>query len=114
MICVQIVYGPNLYAEVLARVLEQTGAIEIVGAPSAKVDVIVFPLDDEGRPRIDLLPQPLPNAKLIAFSAQGDRGLMRLPDADEWVEARPFGLDQLVREVLTDHNTRAFNLPQTG
>ncbi len=100
MICVQIIYEPVVYAEVLAHVLRRFKSIQVVDVPSAGVDVVVFPVDADGKPQTDLLPQPLPNAKLIAASATGHRGLVRLPGESEWQEVSPFALDQLILEVL--------------
>ncbi len=100
MICVQIIYEPVVYAEVLAHVLRRFKSIQVVDVPSAGVDVVVFPVDADGKPQTDLLPQPLPNAKLIAASANGQRGLVRLPGEGEWREVSPFALDQLILEVL--------------
>jgi hypothetical protein len=100
MICVQIICEPAIYAEALAHVLKQFTEIHIVDVSVARVDVVVFPLDAAGEPQTDLLPNPLPNAKLIASSVTGNRGLVRLPGESEWQEVCPFGLDELILEVL--------------
>ncbi len=100
MICVQIIYEPVVYAEVLAYALRQVKSIQIVDVSSADVDVVVFPLDADGSPQLDLLAEPLLDAKLIAASATGQRGLVRLPGEHEWREVSPFALDQLILEVL--------------
>ncbi len=98
---VRIVYEPTVYAEVFARVLKDLGPVEVVDDPSAGVDVILLPLcDGSDRPQVDLLPDPLPDAKLVAFSMAGSRGLVRLPGQSEWEEVRPFGLGRICLEVL--------------
>jgi hypothetical protein len=42
----------------------------------------------------------MPDAKLVAFSPDGSRGLRRMPGELDWVELRPFGLSQLIVEIL--------------
>jgi hypothetical protein len=101
MLRVWIAYEPRVYADVFARVLEGLGPAEIVGDPSAGVDVIMLPLcDEDGRPHVNLLPDPVPDAKLVAFSPTGTHGLVRLPGRSEWEEIRPFGLGRMLAEVL--------------
>jgi hypothetical protein len=42
----------------------------------------------------------MPDAKLVAFSPDGTHGMRRMPGENDWVEVRPFGLSQLIVEVL--------------
>ena len=97
---VWIAYEPMIYADVFARVLEELGPVDIVTDPRLGVDVIVLPLSEAGRPQLDLLPDPAPDAKLVAFSAKGNRGLACLPGHSDWEEIRPFGLGRMFLEVL--------------
>jgi hypothetical protein len=110
---VWIQYHPRLYLELFTRVLISLEPVEVVGSshPSSsyqlsesidpnQIDVILIPLNEQGHPELEELPVPLSKTKLIAFSPKGDRGLRRLPGRTDWEEVRPFGLVQLVREVL--------------
>jgi hypothetical protein len=112
---VWIQYHPRLYLELFTRVLKALEPVEVVGYshPSSshrlskginpkQVDVILIPLDEQGHPELESLPLPHSETKLIAFSPKGDRGLRRLPGRTDWEEVRPFGLVQLVREVLSE------------
>ena len=96
---VWIVYRPFIYADVWARLFDGLSSVEVVKHPSAGVDVIVFPLDDSGQPEMSFLPKLLPEAKLVALSPAGNRGLVRLPGEDIWHKVQPFGLNQLFLEV---------------
>jgi hypothetical protein len=42
----------------------------------------------------------VPDAKLVAFSPDGTLGMRRMPGEGDWVEMRPFGLSQLIVEIL--------------
>ncbi len=110
---VWIQYHPRLYLELLTKVLKSLEPIEVVGyshpssshwlskdIDSDNIDVILIPINEQGYPELEALPFPFPETKLIAFSPKGDRGMLRLPGRVEWEEVRPFGLVQLVREVL--------------
>jgi hypothetical protein len=110
---VWIQYHPRLYLELFTRVLKSLEPVEVVGSshPSTsfqlsdgidpnQIDVILIPLNEQGYPELEALPVLLSATKLIAFSPKGDRGLRRLPGRTDWEEVRPFGLVQLVREVL--------------
>jgi hypothetical protein len=106
-------YHPRLYLELFTRVLKSLEPVEVVGYSQPwlshqlsdgidpnQIDVILIPLNEQGHPEMEELPVPFPKTKLVAFSPKGDRGLRRLPGRTEWEEVRPFGLVQLVREVL--------------
>jgi hypothetical protein len=110
---VWIQYHPKLYLELFTRVLKSLEPVEVVGysPPSSsprlsegidpnQIDVILIPLNEQGHPELEALPVIPPDTKLIAFSPKGDRGLRRMPGRTDWEEVRPFGLVQLVREVL--------------
>jgi hypothetical protein len=64
------------------------------------IDVVILPLDESGEPKVSLIPEFMPEAKLVAFSPDGTRGLRRMPGDLDWVEMRPFGLSQLIVEIL--------------
>lgn len=109
---VWILFEPQIYCDLFTNLLQRTGWIEVVnsrgpagnhheagnGEPEL-VDVIVFSLDARGQPHLAGLAEPPPGAKLLAFSPKGDLGYRRLPGEETWEEVRPFGLDQLIREV---------------
>ena len=103
-----ILYKPQIYLDLFALVLGSNSSIKIVDlndenpfngrGTRGNVNIVLLPIDPEGQPELALLPFPIPNATILAFSPQGDRGLRRMPGDDHWIEIRPFGLDQLVRE----------------
>lgn len=110
---VLILYEPRLYSDLINELIEQLGLLDIVEISDKKseggngetdirddIDVVILPLDGEGEPKTSLLPENLPAAKLVAFSPDGSRGLRRMPGEDNWVEMRPFGLSQLIVEIL--------------
>ncbi len=97
--------------DVLAQVLEQSGSIEVVTDPAIAVDVVIFRLDGDGQWPAGWAPAPPPNAKLIAVAATGDQGWILLPGESEWSVIRPFGLDQLIREVLAGREYRPLSSP---
>lgn len=110
---VLILYEPRLYSDLINELIEQLGLLDIVeitdnnsetdsGEPNIHedVDVVILPLDGEGEPKTSLLPESLPKAKLVAFSPDGSRGLRRMPGEENWVEMKPFGLSQLIVEIL--------------
>ena len=107
MIRVRVIYEPTLYREVLADALERTGSIEVVTDPDAAVDVVIFPLNCSGQLEAYLTPELPRDAKLIAAAANGEQALIWLPGGCEWTEVRPFGLDELVHEVLAGRNCQA-------
>jgi hypothetical protein len=110
---VLILYEPRLYSDLINELIDQLGLLDIVeitdnngvgeeGDSNSRndIDVVILPLDGEGEPKTSLLPKNLPNAKLVAFSPDGSRGLRRMPGEDNWIEMKPFGLSQLVVEIL--------------
>ncbi len=79
--------------------------------PASAVDVVIFRLDGDGQWPAGWAPAPPPNAKLIAVAATGDQGWILLPGESEWSVIRPFGLDQLIREVLAGREYRPLSSP---
>ena len=99
MVRVWIVYQPHLVADLFERLFQSIDSVTVVPHPFGGLDVIVLPLNDLGQPELDLLPYPVPPAKLIAVSPAADRALIRLPGAAEWAEVRPFAVHELLAEV---------------
>lgn len=110
---VLILYQPRLYSDLISDLIEQLGLVDIVEVTNSHspsftddsvnredVDVVILPLDGDGDPELGLLPDNIPQAKLVAFSPDGTRGLRRMPGESSWIELRPFGLSQLIVEVL--------------
>ena len=110
---VLILYEPRLYSDLINELIEQLGLLDIVEITDNiceckageldvqdDVDVVILPLDKDGEPKTSLLPDIMPKAKLVAFSPDGTRGLRRMPGEENWIELRPFGLSQLIVEIL--------------
>lgn len=110
---VLILYEPRLYSDLINELIDQLGLLDIVevtdsndldaengGHNNDDIDVVILPLDDSGDPKVSLLPEFMPDAKLVAFSPDGSRGLRRMPGEHDWIELRPFGLSQLIVEIL--------------
>lgn len=110
---VLILYEPQLYSDLICDLIEQLGLVDVIEIktkngssanllPEEKedIDVVLLPLDNKGEPKVSLLPDLMPMAKLVAFSPDGSFGMRRLPGENTWAELRPFGLLQLVVEVL--------------
>jgi hypothetical protein len=66
------------------------------------IDVVLLSLDGLGNPDPDVSEECLKDAKVIAFSTKGDFGLRRMPGKTNWEELRPFGLKQLMDELVTE------------
>jgi hypothetical protein len=110
---VLILYEPRLYSDLINELIEQLGLLDIVeisdnnsasksndSQKQEDIDVVILPMDGDGEPKTSLLPDHVPNAKLVAFSPDGSLGMRRMPGEDNWVEMRPFGLSQLIVEIL--------------
>ena len=111
---VLILYEPRLYSDLINELINQLGLLDIVEVTDGKqldgsngspdnnndVDVVILPLDEKGEPKVSSVVDNLPDAKLVAFSPDGTRGLRRMPGELDWVEMRPFGLSQLIVEIL--------------
>lgn len=110
---------PNLYTDLLKHIFQTTGSVEVIETgeiesglfefeeySATDVDIIVLSLDQQGKPELSTLPYSSTKAKVLAFSPKGDYGLRRLPGEKRWEEVRPFGLVQLLDEVLVDSYPR--------
>ena len=106
-------FKPRLYQDLLQRVFGTIWDVEVIeglelrglqdssrNGNRSTVDVVILPLDDQGRPDLELLPVQLSEAKLVALSPRGDFGMRRRPGENRWEELHPFGMDELVQEVL--------------
>lgn len=111
---VWILYEPKLYADLFRKVFEGFGSVEIIRADTGgdgeteqeidcpeQIDIILLPLDESGQPKLSLLPGSLPEAKLLAFSPGGGKGMKRMPGETAWEELHPFGLADLMYEILS-------------
>ena len=124
---VWIVYQPRLYTDLFRRLLDCIESIDVVDESNvylsptsqerdsndSKVDVIILSVDHAGQPELALLPNSLPEAKLVAFSPTGEYGMRRLPGEKQWEIIRPFGLAQLINEVLGGQDKRLDQLDIT-
>ena len=110
---VLILYEQRLYSDLINELIDQLGLLDIFEIKDGNdldesngsnhkedIDVVILPLDESGEPKVSLLPEFMPVAKLVAFSPDGTRGLRRMPGDLDWVEMRPFGLSQLSVEIL--------------
>ncbi len=110
---VLILYEPRLYSDLINELIEQLGLLDIVEITDNvcegelrdsdfrdDIDVVILPLDGNGEPKMSLLPNFASQAKLVAFAPDGSLGYRRMPGEDDWVEMRPFGLSQLIVEIL--------------
>jgi hypothetical protein len=110
---VWILYEPLIYADLFHWIFERIGMVEVMRAANPgekltdresfqgeRIEVIILPLDDQGQPRLDILPDPPSGAKYLAFSPDGKKGFRRLPGASSWQEVSPFNLEKLIVEVF--------------
>jgi hypothetical protein len=108
-VCIR--FRPRLYTEILTNLFGSFKEVEIVELPPSDlsspetgygkaIDVFVLPINNQGRPEIELLPGPVSESKIVAVSPGGEFGLRRLPYHKHWEPVEPFGLDQLIREVV--------------
>lgn len=110
---VWILFEPAIYADLFQGIFEGLERVEVIRTidpgdhpanetclQEGNIDVIVLPLDEQGQPRTEMLPDLDLRAKVVAFSPDGKRGLRRLPGENCWEEMRPFGLADLLFEVL--------------
>jgi hypothetical protein len=105
---VWIAYQPKIYTDVLKEAFQSQGLAEVITEASAHddhpgsipeypgIDLVVLSLDNLGRPELGLTSERLQNSRLIAFSPNGDYGLMRSPGKTCWEEVHPFGLKHLL------------------
>ena len=97
---VWIAYEPLVFREALIKVLGQLETVEVVENAANGVDVGIFRLAETGMLQDFFRHMPLPQAKLIVFSAHGSRAFIRQPGLTSWKEVQPFGMPQLMAEVL--------------
>lgn len=106
-------YKPRIYTDIFKYIFSTMGLIEVVEIPRAgkgcresgkgkDIDVVLLSLDGLGNPDPDVPEECLKEAKLIAFSTKGDFGLRRMPGKTNWEELRPFGLKQLMDELVVE------------
>jgi len=110
---VWINYKPRIYTDIFKYLFSTMGLIEVVEAPPTgqdvrgmaegkNIDVVLLSLDGLGQPDLELPAERLKEAKVIAFSPKGDYGLLRMPGKTNWEELRPFGLKQLMDELVVE------------
>jgi hypothetical protein len=110
---VLILYEPMIFADLFRCIFERLAMVDVLQAADlgdsptietlvqqGRIDVVILPLDHRGQPRIEILPDLLSGAKLLALSPNGEKGLRRLPWENSWQELSPFGLADLMFEVL--------------
>ncbi len=110
---VWINYNPRIYTDIFKYIFSTMGLIEVVEIlPGGKdlrdineaqaIDVVLLSLDGLDQPDPNLPIERLKEAKVIAFSPKGDYGLRRMPGKTNWEELRPFGLKQLMDELVIE------------
>lgn len=104
---VLIDYKPRIYTDVFGRLLKKLGEVNVVGNHSLEaeldwntIDLVVLSVDREGQPEIQMLPEPLPPAMLVAISPCGNLGMLRKPGDERWKVVRPFGFGELVQMII--------------
>jgi len=107
-----VYYHPRLYAELFSSVLKSLCGIEIIEsnhdssaesiyrANRLEADIIITSLDEDGQLTMNKLPAQAPRSKVLAFTPSGKLGMKRMPNSNQWEKISPFGLDQLIREVI--------------
>ena len=105
---VWISYRPKLYAEIFREVIRHSAQADVVvGIPSESQalatkgiqefeDVLILSMDGLDLPELNLSPEKLKTVKVIAFSPNGEYGLIRMPGKSSWVEIRPFNVERLI------------------
>ena len=110
-------YEPRLYSDLIQQVFQNIGQEVIVGIAEAESNPNLYKIDEQDYgeflvlslenfdvPPSNLLTELKPNAKIIAFSPTGELGYRRLPGKTNWEEIRPFGIAELLDEVLSEGN----------
>lgn len=107
---VWILYKPTIYADLFQFLFESIDAVEVIRSvnidienrclENSGVDIILLPLDEDGRPSCEEIEQRYPDAKVLAFAPDGERGLRRKPGKKTWDLLCPFGLSDLMFEVM--------------
>lgn len=117
---VWLLYEPVIYSDLFQRIFERFGSVHVVNMVNRQmgetiastpdpecVDVIIVALDEAGQIPAGLLSEFHQDAIVLAFSPKGDRGLRRQPGENKWEEIRPFGLADLIFEVLKSTRSAA-------
>ena len=110
-------YEPRLYSDLIQQLFQSIGQEVIVGISRGEDypvhlitteqdcgEIVLLSLEDAEEPPGDQLVNLMPHAKVIAFSPHGKTGYKRLPGETSWEELRPFGLAELMNEVLSESN----------
>lgn len=108
---VSIRYKPRLYADLLDKIfrsyrgvlLIENGQAEAHSGPDSTecVDVVILSIGRQEELEQELYPAPPAQAKIVAFPVQGNIGYRRMPGKKYWEKIVPFGMRQLLDEVLT-------------
>jgi hypothetical protein len=114
MTCVWIAFEPQVFREALIQSLGMIGYIEVVESASDRVEIGIFRLSDTGELQDFFLHKSLPLAKMIVFSPKGDQAYVRLPGGTNWKVIRPFGMSQLIGEVLAGPNRYSLEITMGG
>ena len=99
MIRVWIAYEPLVFHDALVAVISQLEGVEIVDDPSGGVDVGIFRLGGTSELQDFFRNAPFPDAKLVAFSPNGEKGFIRYPREKVWTGVQPFSIPQLLLEI---------------
>lgn len=108
---VSIRYKPRLYADVLDKIFRSCRGVLLVesGLQEAAhnldlnepVDVVILSISRQEDLEQELSPAPPAHAKVVAFPIHGNIGYRRMPGKKYWEKIVPFGMRQLLDEVLT-------------
>jgi hypothetical protein len=110
-------YEPKLYSDLIQQVFQNIGQEVIVGIGDAESnsrrlvmdkpecgEFLLLSLENLEVPLGDQVTNLMPDATIIAFSPSGEFGYRRLPGETKWEEIRPFGIAELLNEVLSEGN----------
>jgi hypothetical protein len=110
---VWILYKPTIYADLFQFLFESIGTVEVIRPANTDFDeqspttsdangkdIILIPLREDGCINSDNLEKQFPDAKVLAISPSGERGIRREPGKNSWEVLSPFGLSDLIFEVM--------------
>jgi len=110
-------YEPRLYSDLIQQFFQSIGQevivwisrgedypVHLITTEQDCDEVLLLSLEESEEPPDDQLMNLMPHAKVIAFSPHGKFGFRRLPGETSWEEIRPFGLAELMYEVLSEGN----------
>jgi hypothetical protein len=113
-------YEPKLYSDLIQQLFQDIGQEVILSKEEYNQDlvrrsenekdcneIVLLSLEDGEFPPGDRPEELLPHAKIIIFSPNGELGYRRLPGEKSWQEIRPFGLAELLYEVLSAGNRKS-------